>query len=93
MRSSPTSAEFIHLQIEATKLAFADRDTFYGDPKFVNVPVDMLLSDAYNAERRKLITDRASLELRPGTVGWLRQKARLAIGRGRARRGHEFRRR
>ena len=56
------------MQVEATKLAFADRDTFYGDPKFVNVPVDVLLSDAYNAERRKLITDRASLDLRPGTV-------------------------
>ena len=65
---APTSAEFIHLQIEATKLAFADRDTFYGDPKFVKVPVDVLLSDAYNDERRKLITGRASLELRPGTV-------------------------
>jgi gamma-glutamyltranspeptidase/glutathione hydrolase len=65
---SPTSADFIHLQVEATKLAFADRDTFYGDPKFVDVPVDVLLSDAYNDERRKLITDRASLELRPGTV-------------------------
>jgi gamma-glutamyltranspeptidase / glutathione hydrolase len=65
---SPTSAEFIHLQVEATKLAFADRETFYGDPKFVNVPVDVLLSDAYNAERRKLITGRASLEQRPGTI-------------------------
>ena len=65
---SPVSAEFIHLQVEATKLAFADRDTFYGDPKFVKVPVDVLLSDAYNAERRKLITERASLELRPGTI-------------------------
>src|SRR5665213_1215074 len=79
---SPTSAEFIHLQIEATKLAFADRDTFYGDPKFVNVPVDVLLSDAYNAERRKLITDRASLELRPGTIAGFGKKldVRLADG-------------
>jgi gamma-glutamyltranspeptidase / glutathione hydrolase len=79
---SPTSADFIHLQIEATKLAFADRDTFYGDPKFVDVPVDVLLSDAYNAERRKLITDRASLELRPGTVpGFGKQlDVRLAAG-------------
>jgi gamma-glutamyltranspeptidase/glutathione hydrolase len=65
---SPVSAEFIHLQVEATKLAFADRDTFYGDPKFVDVPVDVLLSDAYNDQRRKLITGRASMELRPGTV-------------------------
>jgi gamma-glutamyltranspeptidase/glutathione hydrolase len=65
---SPVSDEFIHLQVEATKLAFADRDTFYGDPNFVKVPVDVLLSDAYNAERRKLIGERASLEQRPGTV-------------------------
>ena len=79
---APTSAEFIHLQIEATKLAFADRDTFYGDPKFVKVPVDVLLSDVYNEERRKLITGRASLELRPGTVpGFGKQlDVRLAEG-------------
>jgi gamma-glutamyltranspeptidase/glutathione hydrolase len=79
---SPVSAEFIHLQVEATKLAFADRDTFYGDPKFVKVPVDVLLSDAYNAERRKLITDRASLELRPGTIAGFGKQvdARLTDG-------------
>ena len=79
---SPVSAEFIHLQVEATKLAFADRDTFYGDPKFVDVPVDTLLSDAYNDQRRKLITDRASMELRPGTVtGFGKQvDVRLATG-------------
>jgi gamma-glutamyltranspeptidase/glutathione hydrolase len=79
---SPVSAEFIHLQVEATKLAFADRDTFYGDPKFVDVPVDVLLSDVYNEQRRKLITDRASMELRPGTVtGFGKQlDIRLASG-------------
>jgi gamma-glutamyltranspeptidase/glutathione hydrolase len=79
---SPTSAEFIHLQIEATKLAFADRETFYGDPKFVKVPVDVLLSDAYNGERRKLITDRASFEQRPGTIPGFgkRLDVRLADG-------------
>jgi gamma-glutamyltranspeptidase/glutathione hydrolase len=79
---SPVSAEFIHLQVEATKLAFADRDTFYGDPKFVDVPVDVLLSDAYNDQRRKLIADRASMELRPGTVpGFGKQvDVRLASG-------------
>jgi gamma-glutamyltranspeptidase/glutathione hydrolase len=79
---SPVSAEFIHLQVEATKLAFADRDTFYGDPKFVDVPVDVLLSDAYNDQRRKLITDRASMELRPGTVTGFgkRVDVRLASG-------------
>jgi len=64
----PAGPEFIHLQIEAAKLAFADRDTFYGDPAFVEVPVDVLLSDAYNGARRTLIGNRASLELRPGTI-------------------------
>jgi gamma-glutamyltranspeptidase/glutathione hydrolase len=64
----PTSADFIHLQVEATKLAFADREKFYGDPNFVEVPIATLLSDAYNAERRKLVTDKASHELQPGSV-------------------------
>jgi gamma-glutamyltranspeptidase/glutathione hydrolase len=48
----PTGSNFIHLQVEAAKLAFADRDTFYGDPNFVETPVDILLSDAYNTKRR-----------------------------------------
>ncbi|MCW5744961.1 MAG: gamma-glutamyltransferase family protein [Alphaproteobacteria bacterium] len=64
----PTSADFIHLQIECAKLAYADREAFYGDPDFVDVPMTTLLSDAYNAERRKLIADKASLELRPGRI-------------------------
>jgi gamma-glutamyltranspeptidase/glutathione hydrolase len=65
----PTSADFIHLAVEASKLAFADREAFYGDPKFVDVPMKTLLSDAYNADRRKLIdAARASLEQRPGRV-------------------------
>jgi gamma-glutamyltranspeptidase/glutathione hydrolase len=64
----PTGPEFIHLQIECAKLAFADREKFYGDPKFSEIPIATLLSDAYNDERRKLVTDRASLDLRPGSV-------------------------
>jgi gamma-glutamyltranspeptidase/glutathione hydrolase len=64
----PAGPDFIHLQVEAAKLAFADRDTFYGDPRFVEVPVETLLSDAYNAERRALITPEASHELRPGSI-------------------------
>jgi gamma-glutamyltranspeptidase/glutathione hydrolase len=79
---SPVSAEFIHLQVEATKLAFADRDTFYGDPKFVDVPVDVLLSDAYNDQRRKLITDRASMELRPGTVTGFGKEVDIRLASG-----------
>jgi gamma-glutamyltranspeptidase / glutathione hydrolase len=80
--------EFIHLAVECSKLAFADREKFYGDPKFVDVPFKTLLSDAYNAERRKLISDKASMELRPGSVeGFgalveLKQGAKLVAGMG-----------
>jgi gamma-glutamyltranspeptidase / glutathione hydrolase len=63
-----TGAEFIHTVVEASKLAFADREKFYGDPQFERVPMETLLSDAYNEERRKLIHHTASLELRPGSV-------------------------
>jgi gamma-glutamyltranspeptidase / glutathione hydrolase len=64
----PTGPDFIHLQIECAKLAFADREAFYGDPDFTEVPIKTLLSDDYNAARRRLVTDKASLELRPGTI-------------------------
>jgi gamma-glutamyltranspeptidase/glutathione hydrolase len=64
----PTGPEFIHLQIECAKLAFADREKFYGDPKFNEIPIATLLSDAYNEERRKLVTEKASLDFRPGSV-------------------------
>jgi gamma-glutamyltranspeptidase/glutathione hydrolase len=64
----PCGAEFIHLQVECAKLAYADREAFYGDPDFVDVPMATLLSDAYNAERRKLVRPTASHELRPGAI-------------------------
>jgi gamma-glutamyltranspeptidase/glutathione hydrolase len=67
-RLDPQGPDFIHLQVECAKLAFADRDTFYGDPAFVDVPIATLLSKDYNDARRKLIGERASLELRPGTI-------------------------
>ncbi len=61
------STNYIHTVIEAAKLAFADRERFYGDPKFVDVPLDMLLSRDYANARRKLIDPKkASLEMRPG---------------------------
>ena len=50
-RLDPAGPDFIHLQVECAKLAYADRETFYGDPDFVEVPTATLLSDAYNAER------------------------------------------
>ncbi len=64
----PAGPDFIHLLVECSKLAYADREAFYGDPDFVEVPMTTLLSDAYNAARRKLISDQASLELRPGSI-------------------------
>jgi gamma-glutamyltranspeptidase / glutathione hydrolase len=66
-RLGHNSASYIHTVVEASKLAFADRERFYGDPDFVDVPLEMLLSAEYAAERRKLIDpQKASLELRPG---------------------------
>ena len=62
------SADYIHTLVEALKLAYADRDTYYGDPKFVKIPAERLLSKEYGAERRKLITREASMEFRPGNV-------------------------
>ena len=62
------SADYIHTLVEALKLAYADRDTYYGDPKFVKIPTERLLSKGYGAERRKQITNEASLAFRPGDV-------------------------
>ncbi len=60
------SAEYVHTVVECAKLAFADREAFYGDPDFVDVPIDRLLSHAYADERRALVGETASAELRPG---------------------------
>jgi gamma-glutamyltranspeptidase/glutathione hydrolase len=60
--------DFVHLVLEALKLAFADREAYYGDPNFTQVPIDALLSESYAAERRKLIGEGASHELRPGVL-------------------------
>ncbi|HET8998215.1 MAG TPA: gamma-glutamyltransferase family protein [bacterium] len=61
------SANYIHTIMEAAKLALADRERYYGDPEFVDVPVRGLLSKPYAAARRALIDPRvASRDLRPG---------------------------
>jgi gamma-glutamyltranspeptidase/glutathione hydrolase len=65
----PGGAEYIHTVTEAGKLAFADREAWYGDPDFTEVPLSDLLSKDYNEERRKLIGDEASGDLRPGRPG------------------------
>ncbi|TMA46675.1 MAG: gamma-glutamyltransferase family protein [Deltaproteobacteria bacterium] len=60
-------AEYVHLLAEAAKLAFADREQYYGDPDFTDVPLAGLLSEPYAAARRALIDPRrASLAQRPG---------------------------
>jgi gamma-glutamyltranspeptidase/glutathione hydrolase len=60
------SADYIHTLVEAMKLAFADREQFYGDPLQVDVPLETLLSDDYGAQRAKLIAEKANPEIRPG---------------------------
>jgi gamma-glutamyltranspeptidase/glutathione hydrolase len=60
------SAEYVHTVTECAKLAFADREAWYGDPEFVDVPMDLLLSREYAEERRALVGDEASAGLRPG---------------------------
>ncbi|MFI4995500.1 MAG: gamma-glutamyltransferase family protein, partial [Hyphomicrobiales bacterium] len=85
----PAGADFIHTVAEAMKLAFADREVYYGDPKFSIVPMEKLLDEAYAAGRRRLVTERASRELRPGLLpGFEEQVAKtfamLAKGGGQA---------
>jgi gamma-glutamyltranspeptidase/glutathione hydrolase len=62
----PGGAEYIHTVTECAKLAFADREAWYGD---TDVPLNELLSQNYNDERRKLVNHTASADLRPGRPG------------------------
>lgn len=60
------SPEYLHKVVEALKLAYADRDTYYGDPRFNQIPTQQLLSQEYGAGRRGLISDQASQQFQPG---------------------------
>lgn len=63
------SVDYLHALIECAKLAFADREAYYADPDFVDVPIERLLSREYASHRRALIDpERASLAERPGNV-------------------------
>jgi gamma-glutamyltranspeptidase/glutathione hydrolase len=81
------SADYIHTWIECAKLAFADREFYYGDPAFADVPIETLLSSDYARQRRSLIDPRrASHELRPGDAGPRPKRLPETSGAGR---GHD----
>ena len=62
----PGSASWVHVVVETLKLSLADRDAWFGDPDYVAVPLDRLLSLDYAGSRAAIIDDAASLDLRPG---------------------------
>jgi len=71
------SADYVHTVVECAKLAFADREAWYGDPDAVDVPLTDLISASYAGQRRTLVGERASRELRPGSPGG--RTPRLAV--------------
>ncbi len=77
----PLGEEFVHVVIEAIKLAYADREAYYGDPEFYDVPIDILLSEQYGQDRAVLISSQASAELRPGIIKGHEHLAAAAITR------------
>jgi gamma-glutamyltranspeptidase/glutathione hydrolase len=79
--------QYLHTVLEAVKLAFADRDRYYGDPKFSKIAEETLLSKSYAADRRKLIDPkRASMVHRPGAFGG---PGAMPTGNGSSGGGHD----
>ena len=80
------SKDYVHLLAEVMNLCFADRERYYGDPRFVDVPMETLLSRAYAQERLKTIrNDRAFGEMPPAgaVAGHVAGHASEAVGRRR----------
>ncbi|MDD8024670.1 MAG: gamma-glutamyltransferase family protein [Paracoccaceae bacterium] len=85
----PNGAEFVHTITETLKLVMADREAYYGDPDFTEIPMEVLLSRDYAATRRALIGPTASLEQRPGRVPGYEAWADAAIARAATRTAQE----
>ncbi len=77
----PNGADFVHLVTEAMKLAFADREAFYGDPLHTQIPLETLLSRDYAERRRKLVGPEACLDQWPGHIDGYRHWAEAALRR------------
>jgi gamma-glutamyltranspeptidase/glutathione hydrolase len=77
----PVGPATVHLVTEALKRAFADREAYYGDPAFHDIPVDTLLSAAHNAAHRADIGEAASLDFRPGAIAGLEAQAKAFLAR------------
>ncbi|PCD76178.1 gamma-glutamyltransferase family protein [Pseudothioclava arenosa] len=80
----PMGSDFVHTITETLKLSMADREAYYGDPDFAEIPMEVLLSRDYAATRRALIGPEASLEQRPGRVPGFEAWADAAIARAAA---------
>ncbi|MGY9045951.1 MAG: gamma-glutamyltransferase family protein [Rhodobacterales bacterium] len=76
-----TSADFVHTVTETLKLGFADREAYYGDPDFSQIPLQVLLSDPYARTRSALIEPTASLDQRPGAIAGYEAWATAAVTR------------
>lgn len=75
----PLGDTFVHTVVEAMKLAFADREVFYGDPNAVEVPLERLLSPSHNDARRHLIGEYAARDMRPSDLPGAAQRMARVI--------------
>lgn len=76
--------DYVHTVVECAKLAFADREAWYGDPAAVDVPLTELLSTSYSDERRGMISAEASRELQPGSPDGRSPRLAAALGLARS---------
>ncbi|HEU5320281.1 MAG TPA: gamma-glutamyltransferase, partial [Methylomirabilota bacterium] len=74
------SPAYLHRLVETIKLAFSDRDAYYGDPDFVQVPADRLLSKEFALLRRAMVRERAWREMPPAGDAGMRREALPVAG-------------